>query len=238
MLMGQWLMESFLMRVLAMVALLASAPSASGVPSPDAGTGVDLGGVFGEAKASATELTAATMELDLEVEAHAESVVVAHLIEPGGAQDTVPLVSRSAGSTNLGRFGIRTEVRKIDYVVVFEVVGEIAAQSQPVRLTDLGVEPALLGVLPVSPTDPDEVNPATRLWGWAGLGLAATALAVLAFWAMPDRRKREKEDESPQSSVADRQTHQDNSLSEDEIQQSEHDQRAAKGEEKSPNSPD
>lgn len=187
------LMGWLLIRILAMVAVLAGAS-----PATDTGVdlaGVDLGGVFGEARASATELTNATMEVDLEVEADPEAVVVAHLIEPGGAQNTLPLVARSSGSTSLGRFGIRTEVRKVDYVVVFEVVGELPAQSQPLRLTDLGVEPALLGILPGSPTDPEEVSSTTRLWGWAGLGLAATALAVLAFWALPDRRNREKEDE-------------------------------------------
>lgn len=152
----------------------------------DTGGGVELGGAFGKARASATELSAATIELNLEVEADPDEVVVSHLIEPGGQQETLPLVSRGSGV-----FGIRTEVRKIDYVVVFEIVGGLAAQSQPVRLTELGVEPALLGTLPSSPTDPDEVTAATRQWGWAGLGLAAAALAVLAFWALPHRRLKE-----------------------------------------------
>lgn len=183
MLMGQMLI-GWLIRILAVVAVLAGAS-----PATDTGidlAGVDLGGVFGEASASATELTNDTMEVDLEVEADPEAVVVAHLIEPGGAQDTLPLVARSSG-----RFGIRTEVRKVDYVVVFEVVGDLPAQSQPLRLTDLGVEPALLGVLPGSQTDLDEPSSTTQLWGWAGLGLAAAALAVLAFWALPDRRAKE-----------------------------------------------
>ena len=155
--------------------------------SVDTVGGVELGGVFGKARASASELTAATIELNLEVEADPEAVVVSHLIEPGGQQETLPLVSRGSGI-----FGIRTEVRKIDYVVVFEIVGGLAAQSQPLRLTELGVEPALLGILPTLATDPDEVTTATRQWGWAGLGLAAAALAVLAFWALPDRRRKEK----------------------------------------------
>jgi hypothetical protein len=153
----------------------------------DTGGGVELGGVFGSARASAIELSAATIELNLEVEADPEAVVVSHLIEPGGQQETLPLVSRSSGV-----FGIKTEVRKVDYVVVFEVVGGLAAQSQPLRLTELGVEPALLGILPSSLTDPDEVTTATRQWGWAGLGLATAALAALAFWALPARRRTEE----------------------------------------------
>ena len=30
----------------------------------------------------------------------------------------------------------------------------------------------------------------TRQWGWAGLGLAAAALTLVALWALPDRRRR------------------------------------------------
>lgn len=153
----------------------------------DTAGGVELGGVFGSARASAIELNATTMELNLEVEADPEAVVVSHLIEPGGQQETLPLVSRSSGV-----FGIRTEVRKFDYVVVFEIVGGLSAQSQPLRLTDLGVEPALLGILPSSSTNPGDVTTATRQWGWAGLGLATAALAVLAFWALPGRRRAEE----------------------------------------------
>jgi len=152
----------------------------------DTGDGVELGGVFGSARASAIDLSATTIELNLEIEADSEAVVVSHLIEPGGQQETLPLVSRSSGV-----FGIRTEVRKVDYVVVFEIVGGLSAQSRPLRLTELGLEPALLGILPGSSTNPGEVTTATKQWGWAGLSLAATALAVLAFWALPDRRHAE-----------------------------------------------
>jgi hypothetical protein len=123
------------------------------------------------------------MELDIEVEADPLAVVVAHLIEPGSGQDTLPLRSRESGV-----FGITTEVRRADYVVVFELVGEIGVQSQPVSLTQLGVDLAVLGV--ESPTEAEEPVSTSEQWGWAGLGLGAAALAFLSFWALPDRRKK------------------------------------------------
>ncbi|HKY48946.1 MAG TPA: hypothetical protein VJQ79_13295, partial [Acidimicrobiia bacterium] len=105
-------------------------------------------------------------------------------------QETIPLSSRGTGV-----FGIRTEVRKTDYLVVFEALeGSVASQSQPFRLTDLGVDPALVGVLALPPSEDDEeISEATRQWGWAGLGLAAAALTLVALWALPDRRRRASE---------------------------------------------
>ncbi|MGH8928708.1 MAG: hypothetical protein ACRDWH_10185 [Acidimicrobiia bacterium] len=179
------------MRVLFVAVVVASAP-VTGALGMEA-DGVELGGVFGRATAGARDLTSATIELDLEVEADPEAVVVAHLIEPGGGQETLPLATRGNGL-----FGLRTEVRRIDYVVVFESLeGPIATQSTPLRLTELGVEPAILGVLPVSPTVPEEISESTRQWGWLGLGLAAAALTLLAFWAMPDRRRRQEQELEP-----------------------------------------
>ena len=162
--------------------LIDGASAVAAVPS----SGVELGGDFGLAVASATGLTSDTMELDLQVEANRDATVVAHLIEPGGTQETVPLASRDDGA-----FGIRTEVRKTDYLVVFEAIeGSVGTQSQPVRLTDLGVDPALVGLLTLPPENDDEISDSTRQWGWAGLGLAALALTMVALWALPDRRRR------------------------------------------------
>ena len=173
--------------------LLPAAPAVAEVPAEG---GIELGGVFGNAVASATSLTADTIELDLEVEANEDAAIVAHLIQPGGSQETIPLPSRG-----IGTFGIRTEVRKTDYLVVFEAIeGSQASQSQPFRLTDLGVVPALVGVLTVPSTDDEEFSDSTRQWGWAGLGLAAAALTLVALWALPDRRRRAREAEATTSS--------------------------------------
>jgi hypothetical protein len=169
------------------VALFAAAPALA-VPVDE---GVELGGVFGHAVASAKSLASDTIQLDLEVEADEDAALVAHLIDPGGTQETIPLSSRGTGV-----FGIRTEVRKTDYLVVFEALeGSTASQSQPVRLTDLGVDPALVGVLTLPPSEEEEISEATRQWGWAGLGLAAAALTLVALWALPDRRRRAREAE-------------------------------------------
>ncbi len=168
--------------------LIPGAPALAAVPPEE---GIELGGVFGNAVASATSLSSDTIQLDLEVEADDDAAVVAHLIEPGGTQETIPLSSRGTGT-----FGIRTEVRKTDYLVVFEALeGSLASQSQPFRLTDLGVDPALVGVLTVPFTEDEEISDSTRQWGWAGLGLAAAALTLIALWALPDRRRRAREAE-------------------------------------------
>ena len=167
------------------VALLSAAPALA-VPADE---GVELGGVFGNAVATATSLSSDTIQLELEVEADEDAALVAHLIDPGGTQETIPLSSRGTGV-----FGIRTEVRKTDYLVVFEALeGSLASQSQPFRLTDLGVDPALVGVLTLPPTEEEEISAATRQWGWAGLGLAAAALTLIALWALPDSRRRTRE---------------------------------------------
>lgn len=177
------------------VALLTAAPALA-IPDEE---GVELGGVFGRAVASATSLSSDTIQLDLEVEADEGAALVAHLIEAGGTQETIPLSSRGTGV-----FGIRTEVRKTDYLVVFEAIeGSLASQSQPFRLTDLGVDPALVGVLSVPTTPDEEFSDTTRQWGWAGLGLAATALTLVALWALPDRRRRAREaEETPEKADA------------------------------------
>ncbi len=146
---------------------------------------VTIGGVFGEASATGRQATAATIEVDLTVEASDADTLVAHLIEPGADQRTVPLVDRGGGV-----YGIIIELRKADYVVVFEALkAGVSTQSPPFSLTDLGLDPALIGVVPVIPTTAPEISFDTEMWGWAGLGLAALALALLAWWALPDRTK-------------------------------------------------
>ena len=74
---------------------------------------------------------------------------------------------------------------------MFEAIkGSTGTQSQPVRLTDLGVDPALVGLLTLPHEIDEEISDSTRQWGWASLGLAALALTTVALWALPDRRRR------------------------------------------------
>ena len=146
--------------------------------------GVELGGIFGTAAVSGRSLTAATIEIDLSVEAPAHTTVVAHLIEPGGNQRMVALAERSPGV-----YGGIVEIPRVDFVVVFEAVGSVGVQSQPLRLTELGLDPALLGRSLTAPTTTQPgLSAETRRWGWLGLGLGAAALAVLAVWALGERR--------------------------------------------------
>ncbi len=162
---------------------------------------VELGGVFGSAGVSGRAVTAATLEIDLQVEAPAAATVVAHLIEPGGRQRTVALAERSPGV-----YGGIVEIPVVDYLVVFEVVGSTGVQSQPLRLTELGLDPALLGRVPVAPpvSEPG-LSADTRRWGWLGLALGALALAALAVWALggPDEDDTADTADTPEAVIPD-----------------------------------
>ena len=147
-------------------------------------TGVEVGGFFGRAEASARQVNSEQIELVLSVEAEAGEAVIAHLIEPGTGQQALPLPE-----TSTGVYKIIIEVRKVNYTVVFELLGSgVGSQSQPFQLTDLGVMPAVLGILTNAPAEIPESSPA-RSWGWVGLGLAALSLMALAFWAWPNKEQ-------------------------------------------------
>lgn len=151
-----------------------------------ASVGVNLGGLFGLAAASATQMSAERIELNLSVEAESGEAVVAHLIEPGGEQQALPLPE-----TAEGEYRIIVEVRKVNYIVVFELLGgEVSSESQPLLLTDLGVAPAVLGILTSAPSEVAEPN-RSNAWGWAGLGFGALSLLALAIWALPGRGEPE-----------------------------------------------
>lgn len=153
-----------------------------------------VGGFFVDPAVEGQEAGAARMEIDLSVSAPPGGSVVAHLIEPGGLQETVALRERSSG-----RYGGIVEVQRADLVVVFEALDGAGAQSEPARLTDIGLDRALLGALPAAPTTTTPgVSSSTRQWGWLALGMTALALAALALWAVPDRAPREELDEEPE----------------------------------------
>lgn len=126
----------------------------------------EIGGGFGGPTVTGTEATAATMEIDVSVVLDgSDGPVVVHLALPGET-DTRPLVNRN-GET----WGALLEVRRADWQVVFEDVatGEL---SNPLSLTELGLDPALLGTLPDGiPSGERETTPMP--WGW----LVAATLA-------------------------------------------------------------
>lgn len=139
---------------------------------------VPAGDGFGEATASAEQIGPDRIRIELEVVIEGSGSVVAHVIEPGGRQETVSLADRGGGE-----FGAVLESRQIDLVVVFEVLGEEPRQSDPLRLTELGVDRASLGmVAPLAEVaEQDEDN---DQWGWLGLGMGAAALSLLAVWVL------------------------------------------------------
>lgn len=136
-----------------------------------------LGSGFTGADVSGSELSSTRMEVEIEVtvaDAAGGSVVV-HLVDPGGSQETVALRERAPGT-----YGGFAEVRRIDYLAVFEVVGEGPDRtSEPVRLTDLGLDPLLVGrVLDGGDPVPDDSSESDVPIGWLVIGITAAALAI------------------------------------------------------------
>lgn len=139
---------------------------------------VPAGDGFGDATASAEQIGPDRIRIELEVTIEGAGSVVAHVIEPGGQQETISLADRGGGG-----FGAVFESRQIDLVVVFEVLGEDPRQSDPLRLTELGVDRATLGM--VAPlAEVVEEGDDTEQWGWLGLGMGAAALSLMAVWVL------------------------------------------------------
>jgi hypothetical protein len=73
-------------------------------------------------------------------------------------------------------------------VVVFEILGEDPRQSDPLRLTQLGVDRVTLGMVPPLVEVAEEGGDNTQ-WGWLGLGMGAAALSLLAVWVLAGGRE-------------------------------------------------
>jgi hypothetical protein len=150
---------------------------------------VELGGGFGSASAGTTDLsdTSMTVELTVEVKVSAQAVV-AHLVVKDDDPVTLPLLDRGDGT-----FGIRTELARKDYVVVFEALGDPGAVSQGVTLTGLGASLTEVtgpeGREPGS-DDGDGLSDQTQRFGWLALALGAASLSALAFWVLGGREGR------------------------------------------------
>lgn len=145
---------------------------------------VPVGDGFGDASAEASEIDEDRISVDISVEVEGAGSVVAHMIEPGGDQQTVALRDRGGS-----RHGAVFEARKIDLVVVFEALGATPRQSEPTRLTTMGVSREVLGMAPPAADLVEVVDgerSATSQWGWLGLALGAGALALLAIWALDE----------------------------------------------------
>lgn len=145
---------------------------------------VQLGGSFGEATGSTVSLAETTVVVDLEVEVLVSAeTVVAHL-SLGEDLMVIPLLHRGDGV-----FGIRTELPRKDYVIVFEAIGEQGGLSPATTLSTMGVQLSVQPDTTVAPVGDDGLSPGTKRWGWLALALGAAALSALAIWALGDRRE-------------------------------------------------
>jgi hypothetical protein len=122
------------------------------------------------------------MVIDLRVEVDgAPDSVVAHLTLPDEDTITIPMLVREAGV-----YGVTTEIKPANYVVVFEVIGDPGAESNPLTLDELGVD-----FSPNQGTTAPEVetpiSSSTEQWLWLGVALGAASLSALAFWVLGGR---------------------------------------------------
>lgn len=156
---------------------------------------VSLGGGFGEAAASASVNNDGTLDVQLQVDVIADTAV-AHIIDPGGSQETVSLVRRSDGT-----FGGVVTTARANRIVVFEALeGTESRVARPVTFVDLGVAPSLIGIDDGPSLLGSESEPGTVLFGfdrsqstWIAVALMALALALLAWWSAGPRARPDSE---------------------------------------------
>ncbi|MDH4117664.1 MAG: hypothetical protein OEW30_09765 [Acidimicrobiia bacterium] len=149
---------------------------------------VQLGGSFGTAGADISVVDGDTMEVQLHVEAGDSDNVVVHAVDPGGDQQTIAMIEVTPGL-----FRTRFEFRPLDLVIVFEDL-DSGEQSDPVRLTELGAPPELLGSAG-GVSRPGGAEEGGSPWGWLGLGLGLASLSLLAFWTLGSARDQAGEEE-------------------------------------------
>jgi hypothetical protein len=153
---------------------------------------VEVGSGFGTASASVVTMTDQSMVVDLrvEVETSADSVVV-HLALPDEETITLPMLERDDGA-----YGVTTEVKRANYFVVFESIGDPGAESDQISLTDLGVDLSSTSGTTTT-TGSEELSAGTQQWLWLGIALGAASLSALAFWVLGGR-DRDKETDEPE----------------------------------------
>jgi hypothetical protein len=93
-----------------------------------------------------------------------------------------------------GAYGVTTEVKPANYIVMFEAIGDPGAESDQVSLTDLGVDLSSTSGTTTT-TESDEVSAGTQQWLWLGIALGAASLSALAFWVLGGRDRDEETDE-------------------------------------------
>jgi hypothetical protein len=141
---------------------------------------IELGAGFGAASAELVSTTSNAIQVDLRVEVtQSAETVIAHLVSEGEPPLALPLLQREPGV-----FGIRTELKPINYRVVFELFGPDPAQSEPRSLTELGVEFPAGGSAGTTTTNPDDLPEDVTRWLWLAIAFGAASLSALAFWVL------------------------------------------------------
>ncbi len=157
---------------------------------------VELGAGFGAASAELVSTTSNAIQVDLRVEVtQSAETVIAHLVAEGESPLALPLLQREPGV-----FGIRTELKAVNYRVVFELIGPDPARSEPTSLMELGVELRAVGIESTTTTDPENLPEDVTRWLWLAIAFGAASLSALAFWVLGgDSRQASSNDDSTES---------------------------------------
>lgn len=149
---------------------------------------VILGGSFGSATATVESIDEDVMTVDIAVEVldPADSVV-AHLSFEEESDLRLPLLERDDGT-----FGLRTELRARNYVVVFETVGDDGERSEPTTLAQMGADLAP-AVSDTATTVDEGLSDESQRLLWLAVALGAASLSLLAFWVLGGRDNGESE---------------------------------------------
>lgn len=141
---------------------------------------VELGAGFGAASAELVSTSSNAIEVDLRVEVtQTAETVIAHLVAEGESPVALPLLQREPGV-----FGIRTELKPINYRVVFELIGPEPAQSESRSLMELGVEFPVGESETTTTTNPEALPDDVTGWLWLAVAFGAASLSALAFWVL------------------------------------------------------
>lgn len=137
---------------------------------------VQVGAGFGIASADGEAVGSTALSVAVTVEADPGAQVVLHGLDPGGDQRTVAMIEAAPGT-----YRTVFETRPVDLVIVFENL-DTGLQSEPHRLSELGVPGELVGAVPLPPREPEA--PEDRSLLWLGVALALASLSALAFWVL------------------------------------------------------
>lgn len=144
---------------------------------------VTLTAPFGDAEAAAVGLDERlTVEMSVEVSGSFEAVIVT----PFSSFEELPKTAlRNRGDGTWG--GLVVVPSAEDWSIVFDAIapdGE-ATRSETTTLTEMGVDPVVVGAEPEGPLPGDPIS-STTWWLIGGVVLVLAALGLLAWWAFAE----------------------------------------------------